>query len=197
MSDNEEKKRPNANYKLSRDITDPEGIVRHYSREHRLAKAPQAVRDLYEEKPTRRFGIFRSLVSTKPNALLFFSIVVLCLIIFVLSSLDLIGDTWNLEGNRLSIQAFNYEGTIIVAITKTIRNNALSFFSTAYTGEVTIAVLTSADIHAENIFPQRIFFTLEKEEFFRFSVPFDTDELLLVFHTEKNRLSTTVKVDKH
>ena len=194
MSDNEEKKRPNANYKLSKDINDPERIVRHYNREERLAKAPQSVRDLYSTRPQRRFGIFRSLVGTKPNALLFISIVVLCLIIFVMSSLDLLGDSWTLEGNTISVQAFNYEGTTIVAITKVIKTNVLSFFNTPYTGEVNIAVLASADTQAENIFPHRIFFTLEQEEIFRFSVPFDVDELLLVFHTEKNRLSATVKV---
>ena len=195
MSDNEEKKRPNANYQLSKDINDPERVVRHYNREERLAKAPQSVRDLYSTKPQRRFGIFRSLVDTKPKAMMFISIVVLCLILFVMSSLDLIGNSWRLEGNILSIEAINLEGAIMVSITKTIRSNILSYFTTAYTGEVNIAVLAAADTHAENIYHYRFLFTPEQEQVESFAVPFDTDELLLVFHTDRNnRLSAKVKV---
>jgi hypothetical protein len=61
MSDGNEKRRPNANYKLSPDTVRPEDIVYHYNRERRLEKAPQIVQDLYKEQPRSRFfgGLFQ------------------------------------------------------------------------------------------------------------------------------------------
>jgi len=54
VSDSEDgKTRPNANYKLSKPdnaVVPEEELVFYYNREHRLAKAPKHVRELYEEK---------------------------------------------------------------------------------------------------------------------------------------------------
>ena len=88
MSDDtgNEKKRPNAKYKLSNEKINPAmEIVYHYSRESRLAKAPQAVRDLYKEPPRRRFGFLQTLISTRPNAILFGTIVIFCILILIFS----------------------------------------------------------------------------------------------------------------
>jgi hypothetical protein len=65
--DNKEKKRPNAKYKLSNENPQTVEIVHYYNREHRLAKASQAVRDLYEEQPRRRFGFLHTLTSSRPT----------------------------------------------------------------------------------------------------------------------------------
>jgi hypothetical protein len=200
MSDDDEKKRPNANYKLSGENFRDDDIVFYYNREHRLAKAPQAVKDMYKEQPVQKFSLFRPLLSSKPLTLMFVSIVILSLVILAVSFMGLIGDSYVLEGNQLSIRAVKYEGTIIVAVDKTIKKTGMNrFFDSdpAYSGPVEIAVqpLSKAGefFEADDIFLHRIFFTLESQEFYRFSVPFDKDELAIVFKSEKATLSLTVK----
>ena len=75
MSDSGEKRRPNANYRLSKENANTDEITYYYNREARLAKAPQSVRDLYNEDPPKRAGLFRSLVNTKSKKFTFISIV--------------------------------------------------------------------------------------------------------------------------
>jgi len=202
MSD-EEKKRPNANYRLSGQNVDERNLVFHYSREHRLAKAPQAVRDMYNKpQQPHRFNLIRPLVRTKPLAMMFASIIIICIFILVISALGLAGSSYNLDGNRVSIQAIQYEGATIVAVKKTIPKDIISRFSSSaapYTGAVDIAVQpvmkTDADQRPESAFYHKIFFTFEPEEIYRFSVPFDAKELALVFKTEQKTLGVTVKTD--
>jgi len=204
MSDNnEEKKRPNANYQLSGQNVDEENLVFHYNREHRLAKAPQAVRDMYN-KPQQpyRFNLLKPLISTKPLAMMFGSIIIACILILIISTLGLVGSSYNLDGNRVSFQAIQYESAIIVVVKKTIPKDIISRFSSTsapYSGAVEIAVQpvikTAADQESQPIFYHKIFFTLEPEEVYRFSVPFDAKELALVFKTEKKTLGVTVKAE--
>jgi hypothetical protein len=61
-----------------------EDIVFHYSRERRLDKASPRVRALYENTPKPRFGLFSSLVDTKPKAMLLAAIALICVIILLL-----------------------------------------------------------------------------------------------------------------
>ena len=80
--------RPNAKYKLSKPDGSPrdeEHLTFYYSRERRLAKAPRPVQDLYAEGKRPRFSLLRPLVGSKPRAMLFFSIVLLCAAILALS----------------------------------------------------------------------------------------------------------------
>jgi hypothetical protein len=202
MSDNnEEKKRPNANYPLSGQNIDENNLVFHYNRERRLAKAPQAVRDMYNKPQSPyRFNLFRPLVSTKPLAMMFGSIIIACILILIVSALGLAGSSYNLDGTRVSLQAIQYEGAVIVVVKKTIPKDILTRFSSAapYSGAVDIAVqpvIRTADQEPQAVFHHRIFFTLEPEEIYRFSVPFDTKELALVFKTEQKTLGVAVKVE--
>jgi len=203
MSDEQEKKRPNANYPLSGQNVDENNLVFHYSREHRLAKAPQAVRDMYN-KPRQpyRFNLFRPLVSTRPLAIMFGSIIIACILILIISALGLAGSSYNLDGNRLFLQAIQYEGAVIVVVKKTIPKDIFTRLSSAgpaYTGAVDIAVQpvikTNADQEPQAVFYHKIFFTFEPEETYRFSVPFDAKELAVVLQTEKKTLGVTVKAE--
>ncbi|WP_461246116.1 hypothetical protein [Treponema sp. R6D11] len=70
----EGKKRPNANYKLSKPddaVVPPKDELNfYYNREHRLAKAPKYVQALYEEKKPNRFGflgVIGVLISDTPK----------------------------------------------------------------------------------------------------------------------------------
>jgi hypothetical protein len=201
MNDNEEKKRPNANYQLSKENVNGEELVFHYNRERRLAKAPQAVRDLYKPQQSRRFNLLKPLVSTKPLAMMFASIVIVSVLILVISALGLAGNSYNLDGNRLSLQAIQYEDTVIVAVKKTLPQSVFARLSssTAYTGAVDIAVQpvikAAANQKPQGVFYHKIFFTLEPEEIYRFSVPFESGELAIVFKTEQKTLGVTLKTE--
>ena len=209
MSDNEENQRPNANYKLSDVNVDKEGegqVTYYYDRERRLAKAPQSVRDLYNapQAPVHRFNLFKPLVGTKHLRMTFFSIIIICVLVVALSLLGFTGTDYTMDGNRLSIQALKYDGTIIIAVNKSVKKSGLARFSrsnTAYTGAVDIAVQpalkadSGQDWQPENIFYHKIFFTLEPEERYRFSIPFYAEELALVFKTETKTLGFTVKAE--
>jgi len=214
MSDEAEKpnQRPNAKYKLSNENANlkEEEIVHYYNRERRLEKAPQSVRDLYKTQPApQRFNLIKPLVSTKPLAMLFFSIIILCVFIVALSLLGVTGTNYTLEGNHLSIQAIRFEGATIIAVDKsTTKGSILDRFSRSaapYTGAVDIAVqpvLKDGDAEAgtrgevpENLYFHKIFFTFEPQEYYRFSVPFDTDELAVVLRTETKSLRLTVKAE--
>jgi len=203
MSDEQEKKRPNANYPLSGQNVDENNLVFHYNREHRLSKAPQAVRDMYNKPQSPyRFNLLKPLVSTRPLAIMFGSIIIACILILVISVLGLAGNSYNLDGNRLSLQAIQYEGAIIVAVKKTIPKDIFTRLSSAaapYSGAVDIAVQpvikAASDQKPQAVFYHKIFFTLEPEEIYRFSVPFDAKDLALVFKTEKKTLEVTVKAE--
>lgn len=189
--DDRETRRPNAKYKLSHEKVQPAEIVYHYNRERRLEKAPQAVRDLYKVKPRRRFGFLHSFTDTRPKAILFGTIIVICLMMFALSKFGLTGDSGELDGNNISVQGKKYDGTVIINVKKTLRKDKLAGKKEAYTGAVNIAVFPPAKTGAgqnqpsENIFYHRIFFSNAQEELYRFTVPFNQSELALVFQTEK------------
>jgi len=195
------KKRPNANYKLSKPDDAPlppkEELPFYYNREHRLAKASKDVQDLYKEKKPNRFGFFTVLVADTPRKFLFFSIILICVMIWLLALLDYFDSSYTLDGNKLKISTSAYEGSTIVTVRKTVKNK------NAYTGAVDVAV--SVPVAAKNdadnqendfpVFYHRLFFSLDKEEQYSFAVPFDSGELLLVLQTEKYTLKVKITVN--
>ena len=205
------RRRPNAGYRLSgRRQAEGEELTFYYNRDRRLAKAPQAVQDLYAKTGPRRFGLIQPLIGSKPRALLFFSILLLCASILALSLFGYFDTTWGLEGNRLAVQALRYEGTVIVAVKKTVKTSGAFARSAApYAGAVDVAVSpasrdtaasrsAAASRDAEDVLPvfyHRIFFSLNPVEEYRFAVPFDAGELVMVFQTEKNTLTVQIKTE--
>jgi hypothetical protein len=192
------RRRPNANYRLSKETADGEQLTFYYDRQRRLAKAPQVVKDLYKEIPPRRFGLFRSLVESKPRAMMFVSIVTMCAAILMLSLLGYFGDTYELEGNRISARAVKYEGgASVVTLRKTVKKGWEGIFDDAYAGAVDIAV--SPAVQSEEmgeafpVFYHRVFFSRESAEEYRFSVPFDSAELLVVLRSEKKTLNIKLR----
>ena len=203
---NEEKKsqRPNENYPLSKpDISqeDAEKALKHekltfyYNREQRLEKAPQAVRDLYKRnKNYSKFNLFRPLVADKPRAILFFTILMMCAAIFILSIVDKLGtSTYLLDGNRLEITGARYEGTTIIVLKKTVSSRS----SRPYTGAVDIAVSPAASSAEEEypVFFHRVYFSMEPAEEYRFAVPFDDPEQLIAFQAEASSIAVRFNPD--
>jgi hypothetical protein len=194
------KERPNAKYKLSKsDNSGPpeEGLPFYYDRARRLAKAPKDVQDLYKGKKPNHFGFFTVLVADKPRKFLFFSIILICAMIWLLALLGYFDSSYTLDGNKIKVSAAPFENTTIVVISKTVKNK------NAYTGAVDVAVSVpvsmpdGADVQPENNFPvfyHRLFFSLEKEEQYSFAVPFESGELLIVLQTEKYSLKIKLKI---
>jgi hypothetical protein len=187
--------RPNAKYKLSKsDNKNPgkEELNYHYSRERRLENAPQNVKDFYTEKKQMRFGLLGTLVADKPRRVLLLVIILMCLGIFALSRFGYFDTTYMLDGNEIGISGTVFEGTTII----TVRKNAIS--QNAYTGSVEIAVsavFSPSESEQMPVFYHRIFFTMEREEQYRFAVPFDEPELLMVLQNDKSTLQLRIKPD--
>ena len=187
VTDEERPHRPNEKYKLSKGelLVDPkeEDLVFYYNREHRLAKAPQSVKDLYTAQKPPRFNLLRPLVADKPRAILFFTILIICIFIIVLSILGFFDSSYKLEGNKIEISGTVFEGTTIVVLRKTVKDKE------AYSGAVDIVVSAAVQPDEDTpLFHHRVFFTLTPEEEYHFVVPFDPPELLMLVQTEKSAL---------
>jgi len=194
MSDDAEGKRPNAKYNLSPDKDGyGEGLPFYYSRERRLEKAPEAVRNFYNGQQSVRTGLLYSLTADRPRKILFFMIILLCMTILFLSILGYFDTSYLLDGNKIEITAASYEDAVIIVLKKTIKNKD------AYNGAVDIAVspvVMSGEDYS--LFTHRIFFTAENEEPYRFAVPLSegtagNSEMLMVLQSEKSTLQIKFK----
>jgi hypothetical protein len=196
MTEENKKQRPNANYNLSKpDGSNSGGDERlnfYYSRERRLESAPQSVKDLYsEKKPQSGFNLLRPLVADKPRATVFFTIILMCVMIILVTLINKLGVSYSLEGNRIDISGTRYEGATIVVLTKTVKKDD----GRAYTGAVDVAVTYSAGGDDTPVFYHRIFFSMETTEEYRFAVPFDPPEQIIILQTEKSALQVKYKPD--
>jgi hypothetical protein len=112
----------------------------------------------------------RPLISSRPNAILFGTMMALILISLALS---FSGFTRGKEyrGSRISVSALRYEGAVLVVLKKTNSRRE------AYTGPLSVTVSPLAA--GAPAYPHRVVFSSRKTEEFRFSVPFDEAELLV------------------
>jgi hypothetical protein len=179
--------------------------VFYYSRERRLARASQTVRDLYDTSPASRPTLFKALTGgSRSGAMLLITIVVVSFVLIIMSrGLKERGGA-RLGENAISVTALSFpvreNGTPDSSNESAVTYIALSKIANsekAYTGTVDIAVsIYEKDARAgENapIFTHRVFFTIETEEDFRFSVPFTAPELILVFRAEDELATLRVK----
>ncbi|MDR3145404.1 MAG: hypothetical protein LBU21_03935 [Treponema sp.] len=170
-----------------------EEMVFYYSRARRLEKASEAVRKLNDPNSEKPSNIFRTLVATKPRAMLLAMILCLSALIVLLSFLVNLDEGHLLGGNRITVSAMTFPDTTYIAVKKTAGREQ------SYTGTVDLAVTIplkpeEADRGAEApVALQRLFFTVKPEEDFRFSVPFEAPEILIVMQAEQERISLRVK----
>jgi hypothetical protein len=161
---------------LSENRTAGEDTPFYYSRGRRLAKAPAGVRALYEETEKPKFNLIRPLVSTKSNAILFGTMVVLVLISLMMSFFGLDGAR-DYYGNRISVNAVRYGGAAVVTLKKTRKDGGA-----AYTGPLDIAVSPLKD-GAEDpesaAYLHRLTIGARSSEEFRFSIPFEGSRFLV------------------
>jgi hypothetical protein len=164
-----------------------EELVFYYSREERLAKAPPEVRALYENQPPRKTGLLSSLTDTKPKALLFTSIVVMCLLILFMTYLmPAAGGGAMLGGNNLRLRATRAEAASFIVLQKKAASEG------AYTGIVDVTVYPVPESGGEAIRRQFVWTAAATEEF-RFSVPAGSTEFLVYVQAGGNSAAFTVK----
>jgi hypothetical protein len=169
--------------------------VYYYSRARRLERASEAVREL-NNGVTVRPGLFRALTATRSLAILFVTIVIFTVLGIAASFFSRGNDQIKLGGNAITVSAMTYQGSTFIVLTKTAGTDGGS-----YTGTVDLAV-SPAPQGKDNppgavspISTHRIFFSLNREEDYRFSVPFEAAELLILAQIEKERRSFRVKTD--
>jgi hypothetical protein len=171
--------------------------VFYYNRERRLEKAPPAVQALYTAAPPRG-GLIRPLVATKGNRIIFTSIVIMLGLILVYSFfLAPNGNRAELGGNRISATAFRYPGDGEKAGVSYIALRKEAQHERAYTGSVELAVsIPGASLEAGDEPPiavNQVFFSLESPEEFRFSVPFEAAELIILIQAGEEMRSLRIR----
>jgi hypothetical protein len=101
----------------------------------------------------------------------------------------------------MTVSAMGFEDATFVVIKKTIKTKPFERDATAYTGMVDLAVSTALSAEEKKagltypIVTQRIFFSLNEEESYRFSVPFAASNLLILMQAEAERITLKVKVE--
>lgn len=97
--------------------SDEEKLVFHYSREERLKNAPELVQKYYSgELLTTKRGLFRALLSTKGNRMMFFVLVVAVAVVFFLGFFGPSKSESLINGIPASLSAFSVEDTIYTSL---------------------------------------------------------------------------------
>ena len=94
-----------------------EQMVFHYNREERLKHAPEIVQDYYSGKfHPYKGGLFKSLVSTKANRLLFVTIIFAFGIIYFVNYFGPQKSAASLAGIEVHLSAFSYDDSIYASL---------------------------------------------------------------------------------
>ena len=145
--------------------------VFYYSREHRLSRAPQRIRDFNEER-TGKSGRSKGLFSNKGNMFILISILVICAMFALNSRISGAVSEVKLGGNTVALNIVMEEGVQMLSIVKRAAGKG-----DVYAGEVDVAVSPvkpkSRAGEESPVFTQRIFFHPVESEVFSFSLPFD------------------------
>jgi hypothetical protein len=166
-----------------------EPVTYHYSREKRLAKASPRVRELYEEGMNKRF-----FGSSRPGqASRFFVLIpIILVLVFIAIGSGLSKNNRSavvLKDNTIGVTAYGFPEVTYLGIKKTARSDK------AYTGPVDVAVSIPVKEQGSEapIETTRVFFTLEQEENFRITLPFEARELIIVLQAEDKIITLRVK----
>jgi hypothetical protein len=166
--------------------------VFYYSREHRLKRASPAVQALYEG-PARP-DMVKNLIGRKSNLFLLVAILMVCVMMILSSRFSGAQKGLQLEGNTAALAIIRSGGgALSLVLQKTAAPSG-----EAYTGEVAVAVspaLSKQDKgKTPEIYAEKFFFTPAEKESFRFDLPFEGEDFLVVLQTGKERKSLRLKV---
>ena len=164
----------------------------YYSREERLKRASQAVRDINNRKIPQKKGLFRTLTSTKPLTFLFISVVTICAAILIMSRFLNVEGVRKLGNNVVTVDVIGAGENSYITVKKTIQpsGSGKSVPGGAYAGPVDVAVSIPGEgnpIHAE-----KLYFGMENEEIFRFIAPFRGKKLVVLMEAGSEQIHMTV-----
>jgi hypothetical protein len=168
-----------------------EDVTFYYSRERRLARAPEKVQMLHAGAFTRRPGLFRSLVATKSMAFLLLAILMLSATALVMSYLLNRESNQNMLGNSFTVEAFRFQGSTYVAIKKQAATKD------AYSGPLEVAVSPYLKEPERSQFPieiKKLVIGLQQREEYRFSVPFEAEKMVMLLKCKEEMLKFTIPV---
>ena len=201
MTDNEKKQSSSADFTdgpVALDDNVERDAVFYYSRERRLERASQTVRDLHDGKPIRP-SLSKTLFATKGNVLVFATIVIFT--VFGLTS-RMVGRerdsvrAVSLGRNSLALTIVPVEGALVMGMIKTVPKSG-----EFYTGAVDIAVspATSSTKDGEQpqsppVFTHRIFFNPVQSEHYQVSLPFEGTGFILLINTGEEQKSVRLNV---
>jgi hypothetical protein len=184
---------PGSNARSSTSAARPEDsseVMYYYSREHRLARASAAVRELNESSSSRP-GLLGSFAGNKSNIFILASILIIAVMFILYSRLE----GGNSEGFKLG------ENSVILSINKTGEGYSLSIVKEApekgdpYAGAVDVAVSPVQPKPApgeENSPPEivtdRIFFTYDNREEYSLPLPFGGKDFIVILQSENERI---------
>ena len=172
----------NDNEKPGEDDGIEKDIVFHYSREHRMSRAPAAVRALNEEKYVRP-SLTKTLFGNKGNIVIFVSIILICLMYSISSRLNSRGTSVSLGANTLTLTVIREEGALGLSIRKTVPKSG-EFYIGAVDIAVSPVVPKLEEGETPQVFSHRFFFNLTDSESFMLSLPFEGDSFYVFLSTE-------------
>ena len=165
-------------------------VTYYYSREERLKRAPQSVRDLNNQVTPQKKGLFRTLTATKPLTFLFISIITICTAFLILSRFLNVEGVRILGSNTITVSVIGAGENSYITVKKTIKQKAGHNEGAVYAGPVDIAIAIPGEgnpIHAE-----RLYFGPEQEEVFRLITPFRNKKLLVLMEAGAERIYFTI-----
>jgi hypothetical protein len=167
--------------------------VFYYSREHRLKRASPTVRALYDDAPGP--GTVKNLIGKKSNLFLLVSILMVCVMLALSSRIP--GEKGvTLGGNTVALAITRNRGGKLSVF---IQKNAASS-GEAYTGTVAVAVspvLSKQDKgKPPEIYTDKFLFTPAEKDGYRFELPFEGEDFLVVLQTEHERKGLRIKAKK-
>ena len=150
--------------------------VFYYSRERRLSRASETVRNMNKENKRRGFlGLFGS----KGNILIFICIVLIIAMAGLGRYIHRRNEGLNLEGNILSLSIVRQGEEMALGLLKTVPRSG-----EFYVGEVEILVSpAAAEPNESEVFVHLIFFNPVDSETFILPLPFDGDDFFVILRT--------------
>jgi len=139
---------------------DDDGIVRHYSREHRLSRASADVHWLAGQYNAKKPGLFGSLVATRSLRFVFFSVFLFLIAGGLLSFLSGRQDSGILDGQLYRVSAFRFGDSVYITVLRSAKSD------TAFRGSARM----TAYIDAENAGSMDFFVDSSEKEEFRMTI---------------------------
>ena len=164
----------------------------YYSREKRLERASQAVKDINEPYVPRKAGLFRTLTSTRPLRFLFLSVITICVAITILSRFLYVEGVREIGNNKVAVSVIGSGENSYITVRKTMLKSGGKSGNAgiSYAGPVDIAVAIPGE--GNQIHVERIYFGPDQEEIFRFVAPFREKKLLILMEAGSDQVHFTV-----